>query len=142
MRWTNAEANVSTEPDGLFYLWTSLQSGRLRFVKGSEGGIIDFEGTPDMTLEIVSATSVSKDTLRLRDLYWRAGVTEYWLVDVRGGALRFEILRHQTNGYENVTAQDGWLASSVFEREFRLTRQSDPMGNPMYKLEMRQAGQG
>ena len=38
-------------------------------------------------------TSVPKDTVLLRELYWKAGVTEYWLVDVRDGNLSFEILQ-------------------------------------------------
>ncbi|HYV38056.1 MAG TPA: Uma2 family endonuclease [Gemmataceae bacterium] len=141
VRWSNINAGVSTEPDGMFYTWDMLRSGRLKYVEGLHGGIMELEGALDMALEIVSATSVNKDTVRLRDLYWRAGVTEYWLVDVRANALKFEILRHTPTGYVAVTAQDGWLTSAVFGRAFQLTRRNDPEGNPKYKLESREANQ-
>jgi Uma2 family endonuclease len=38
-----------------------------------------------MVLEVVSASSVEPDTQTLRELYWAAGIKEYWLVDARGG---------------------------------------------------------
>ena len=43
-------------------------------------------------MEIVSDSSVVKDTRQLRQAYARAGVHEYWLVDARGEDLLFEIL--------------------------------------------------
>jgi Uma2 family endonuclease len=90
-----------------------------------------------MVLEIVSTSSVTKDPVRLRDLYWRAGVTEYWLVDARSETPRFEILRHTMAGFVAVEPQDGWLASAVFGRAFKLTRQADPLGHALYILETR-----
>src|SRR5256885_8764701 len=48
-----------------------------------EEGYLELEGTPDMVLEVVSESSVQKDTKRLRQLYWQAGIREYWLVDAR-----------------------------------------------------------
>jgi Uma2 family endonuclease len=136
MRWSNIEADLSTEPDGLFYTWATLQSGRLRFVPGTQGGIIELEGTPDMVLEIVSASSLTKDTVRLRDLYWRAGVTEYWLVDLRSEMPRFDILRHTAAGFAAVESKEGWLTSAVFGRAFQLKRQLDPLGHPAFLLEV------
>jgi Uma2 family endonuclease len=110
----------------------------LRFVQGSQGGIIELVGTADMVLEIVSTSSVTKDTLRLRDHYWRAGVKESWLVDARSETPRFEILRHTMAGSIAVEPQDGWLASAVFGRAFKLTRQADPLGHALYVLETRE----
>jgi Uma2 family endonuclease len=138
MRWSNVEADLSTEPDGLFYTWATLQSGRMRFVPDAHGGVMELEGTADMVLEIVSASSVTKDTVRLQDLYWRAGVTEYWLVDARAETPRFEILGHTPSGYVAVQPKNGWLTSAVFGRVFRLTRQADPLGHPLYVLETRE----
>ena len=68
-------------------------------MEGAVKGFKEFEGTPDMVLEVVSATSVRKDTEILRDLYWRAGIQEYWLVDARGDEPLFSILRHTARGY-------------------------------------------
>jgi Uma2 family endonuclease len=49
---------------------------------GAEPGrYIDVEGPPDLIVEIVSDTSVAKDTRRLPEAYFRAGVAEFWLAD-------------------------------------------------------------
>src|SRR5438067_8034355 len=96
---SNPEADLSTEPDGLFVSYEAIRTGRVRLIKGAEQGYIELEGSPDMTLEVVSAESVKKDTEILRELYWRAGVTEYWLVDARREPLRFDILRRTARGY-------------------------------------------
>jgi Uma2 family endonuclease len=98
---------------------------------------VELEGTPDMVLEVVSPSSVQKDTVELRDLYWRAGVNEYWLVDARGDHLVFDILRHTPEGYLATDLQEGWLASAVFARSFQLIRQSDPLGFPQFTLLVR-----
>jgi Uma2 family endonuclease len=137
MLLSNVAADLSTEPDGLFFFWDTVKSGRLRLIEGATKGYIELEGSPDMVLEIVSRYSVRKDTVRLRDLYWRAGITEYWLVDVRGGSPRFDILRHTKDGYVATEAQDGWSSSAVFGRAFQLTQQTDPLGYPLYKLQAR-----
>ena len=129
--------NLSTEPDGCFCFWETVKSGRLRFIPGAQGGYMELEGSPDMVLEIVSRGSVKKETERLRELYWRAGITEYWLVDARGEAPRFDIFRHAKDGYVPTEPQDGWLFSTVFGQAFKLTHETDPLGYPLYKLQRR-----
>jgi Uma2 family endonuclease len=141
MLLTNTAANLSTEPDGLFFFWDTLKSGRLRLIEGVVAGFMELDGTPDMVLEIASRTSVKKDTEQLRELYWRAGISEYWLVDARGESLRFDIFRHDKDGYVATEPQDGWLFSKIFGRVFRLTRHTDPLGYPQFKLEARAAEQ-
>ena len=98
---------------------------------------MEIEGTPDMVLEVVSGSSVSKDTEWLRDLYWKAGIAEYWLVDCRGERVDFDILRHTAGGYSATSKSAGWMESAVFGHSFLLTRQSDEMGQPEYTLEAR-----
>jgi len=137
MLLSNAKAQLSTEPDGLFYLWSTIQSGRLHMVPGAQEGYMELEGAPDMVMEIVSKTSVRKDKELLRDLYWKAGVVEYWLVDARSEPAQFDILRHTEQGYVATTASDGWLRSEVLGREFRLVRQTDPLGHPQFVVEVR-----
>jgi Uma2 family endonuclease len=56
------------------------------------GDYIEILGSPDLVVEIVSDSSVRKDTTLLRDAYWKAGVREYWLFDARGAEIRFDIL--------------------------------------------------
>src|SRR5207244_1904428 len=93
MLLTNTGANLNTEPDRLFFTWETMRSGRLQLVEREGQGVMELEGTPDLVLEIVSKSSVRKDTVFLRDLYCKAGIQEYWLVDVREGATSFEVLQ-------------------------------------------------
>jgi Uma2 family endonuclease len=138
MLLTNTAANLSTEPDGLFFLWATLQSEALRQIPGKDEGCMELEGTPDMTLEIVSKTSERKDKEILRDLYWKAAVREYWLVDVRGNAPLFDILSHTPTGYAPSPTADGWVFSAVFDREFQLVVEEDPLGHPQYVVNVRE----
>jgi Uma2 family endonuclease len=106
-------------------------------VEGKHEGFVEMEGTPDMVLEVVSESSVGKDYKELRELYWRAGIPEYWLVDARGERLTFEILRHSSKSYAAVRKQEDWQKSAVFGKSFRLTRRADEQGNPEYELAIR-----
>jgi len=128
----NAEANLSTEPDGLFFSWETMRSGRLRLVEKQGLGFMELDGTPDLVLEIVSKTSVEKDTVLLRDLYWKAGIAEYWLVDAREAKLSFEILQFTRRGYKVTAAVHGWLPSKVLGKRFRLQKKVDPLGHPQF----------
>lgn len=134
---TNVEAGLSTEPDGTVVLFESLKRDCVRLVEGADDGYIEIAGTPDVVLEIVSNSSVQKDTVMLRDLYWQANVPEYWLVDVRGDRLEFEILKHGRQGYGATRKQAGWVKSAVLGRSFRLTSRPDPIGNPEFTLAAR-----
>jgi Uma2 family endonuclease len=133
MLLTNATANLSTEPDGLFFFWTTIQSNRLRMIEGADG-YIELAGTADMVLEVVSKHSAIKDAGRLRELYWKAGISEYWLVDARAPEPRFEILRHSLNEYIGIEPVDGWLESSIFQRRFQLVKSMNPLGQPQFTV--------
>ena len=63
-------------------------------IEAEEGGYVELDGSPDMVLEVVSDSSVEKDIDVLMDLYWKAGIREYWLVDARGERIEFKILCH------------------------------------------------
>ena len=71
------------------------------------------------------------------DIYWRAGIPEYWLVDAREDRLHFDILRHGSGGYVAARKQASWIKSRVFGKSFRLTRHVDDVGNPDYTLSAR-----
>jgi Uma2 family endonuclease len=129
-------ADLYTVPDGLFVTYASLQSGRVRCVPGQHGDTVELEGAPEMVLEVVSDTSVEKDTIILPDLYCRAGVAEFWRVDARGEP-RFEIFRLTEAGYVPTQESDGWWRSDVFGHSFRLTHQADPLGQPQFTLAFR-----
>ena len=90
-----------------------------------------------MVLEVVSRSSVKKDTEVLVDAYWEAGITEYWLVDARGDAIEFDILKRGPKGYIATRKQAGWLKSAVFGKSFKLTRANDSQGNPEFTLHVK-----
>lgn len=135
----NSSADLSTEPDGMFVSYDALSTGRIRRIEGVIPDCMQLEGTPEMVMEVVSATSVRKDTVDLRKLYWRAEIAEYWLVDARTATPRFDILRRDARGYTATRKQaGGWLKSNVFGRSFRLMRTTDPLGDPLYVLDVRE----
>ncbi len=136
-RVSHPEADVSNVPDAVFVANESFRRVRVRLVEGAEEGYVRIEGSPDMVLEAVSTSSVQKDTDRLRELYWRAGIREYWLVDVRGERLEFDLLRHTAKGYAVAKKQGGWVKSAVFGKSFRLTRETDEEGHPEFTLSVR-----
>lgn len=131
-------AGLSTEPDACFVTYDSVASGAVKWVEGAKEGYVEVEGAPDMVLEIVSDSSVTKDTADLRELYWQAGVKEYWLVDARGQQLKFSLLKHTARGYvESRRQADGWVKSAVFGKSFSLTQGKDRFGKPLFSLQAR-----
>jgi Uma2 family endonuclease len=90
-----------------------------------------------MVLEVVSPSSARKDTVDLLDLYWRAGIPEYWLVDPRGDEPRFTLYTRHPSGYRAVRPSGGWRKSAVFGAAFRLVQTTDAFGLPDHSLEMR-----
>lgn len=137
MLLSNEQADLTSQPDGAFLSRQSQEEGRVILIEGKQEGYVEMLGAVDMALEVVSTSSVEKDTETLRDLYWKAGIPEYWLVDARGEELTFEILRYTDHGYVSTRKQGGWLKSAVFGKSFRLTRQNDELGNPEFTLEVR-----
>lgn len=134
---TNDSADLASQPDGTFVAHQSVESGAVRLVEGEKEGFLEIDGSPDVVLEIVSASSVEKDTETLRELYWRARIAEYWLVDARSEPLSFTILQWRATGYSAARKQAGWSKSKVFGRAFRLTGRPDDAGNPEYSLTLR-----
>jgi Uma2 family endonuclease len=137
LRLSNVGADLSVEPDGTFISNEGMEDANIQLIEGKEGGYTEVEGVPDMVLEIISTSSVSKDTKRLFEAYRDAGIKEYWLVDVRGEQLSFAIFRHTPRGYAATRKRDGWLKSLVFGKSFRLTRREDRFGHPRYTLEVK-----
>jgi len=132
-------AQLSVEPDVVVVLWESLDAGRVSYVSMStkrEDRFSVMEGAPDVVVEVVSDSSVGKDTRRLPALYARAGVPEFWLVDVRGEEARFEIRTLREEEYAAVAPDaEGWARSPRLKLAFRLTRRRTPRGHWRYVLE-------
>jgi Uma2 family endonuclease len=134
---SNVTADIAGKPDGTFVSRESLEAKRVQFAEGMEAGYLSLECSPDMVLEVVSRSSVQKDTVTLRQAYWEAGIREYWLVDVRREPLRFDILRHTARGYHATPRRDDWLKSAVFGKSFRLTQEPNGLGHPEFTLAVR-----
>ena len=57
-------------------------------------------GAPDWIIEIVSFSSVTLDYIRKLDLYERAGVREYWIVNPDKQTVRtYDLENDDTNDY-------------------------------------------
>jgi Uma2 family endonuclease len=132
---TNVKASLSTEPDGSFVSHEALRTGRVLLREGDKS--LEIEGSPDMTLEVISPTSVEKDTEILPKLYWRARVREYWLVDPRGEIATFDILLRGPRRYVPARKSGGWVKSEVFGKSFRLTQRPGKHGLTEYRVEVR-----
>jgi len=136
---TNVAAGLSTEPDGTFVTWASFDTGRIQLIprEGEEGEYIELEGTPDWVMEIVSKSSVQKDTKRLREQYFRAGIPEYWLIDARGPEIDFQILVRGDTDYVASPGRGGWQKSPLFQRRFRLVRRRNQANRWEYLLQVK-----
>jgi Uma2 family endonuclease len=132
---SNVAADVSNQPDGTFVATARLQE-QVRVVEGRARGYVELEGAPDMVLEVVSDSSVDKDTVVLRQAYAEAGIREYWLVDARKEPLRFDILRLTERGYAASRKRSGWARSEAFACWFRLTEQPGSDGFPSFTLDV------
>ncbi len=133
---SNNDADISCKPDATFISTAGLQD-RVRLIEGAQEGYVELESSPDMVLEVVSRSSVNKDTVVLKKAYWEAGVREYWLVDARKDPLKFDVFRHTAWGYSAGRKKDGWLRSAVFGKEFRLLCRLNALQQPTYNLEVR-----
>jgi len=135
--FSNHEADISGNPDGLYLSRETIASDRIRLITGAGSGVVEVQGSPDMVLEVVSDSSVKKDNVTLLQAYWTAGVAEYWLVDARNDTLRFEIFQYGPKGYKRSPKKHGWMTSRVFGKSFQLIVEKDASGYPEYSLEVR-----
>lgn len=127
---TNEAADLSGNPDGVFVSHDSFHTGRVKLIEGKEDGYVELEGSPNMVLEVVSDSSVEKDNELLMDLYWKAGIRKYWLVDARGERIEFQILHHTTRGYVATRRRPPCSAESPSDS-------LDDLGHPDFTLDLR-----
>ncbi len=130
-------ADLSVEPDIVFVSKASLAQGRIRPVP--KAGYLDryaeFEGPPDLVVEVISDSSIKKDTRKLPVSYFAAGITEYWLVDARGDELLFQIKRRGSSEFEDTPLDaEGYQFSAVLQHRFKLVRERDETGIWDYDL--------
>jgi len=129
---------LSVEPDVLVVMNASLASGKVGRVPkatGERGRFIEFEGSADLIVEIVSDGSAVKDIQRLPAAYFAAGVTEFWLADARHDGLLFQIHRRGKHGFEPVRADaEGYQFSEVLGQRYRLQGTASEADSMVYDL--------
>jgi Uma2 family endonuclease len=134
---SNTQANLSTNPNGIYVSEDCLRAGLVQFIEGAEDGLVELEGSPDLVVEIVSPGSVQKDTVTLFELYWRSGIPEYWLINPLRDRLTFTIFHRALKGYVRNKKTAGWVKSAILDKSFRLTQRIDTLGYPEYTLALR-----
>ena len=130
-------ADLSAEPDVVVVSEAAIEAGRVRLVPAAGGRpdrFVELEGGPDLVVEIVSDSSVRKDTERLPAAYHAAGVREFWLVDARGAEVRLTIHRWEPGGWATDSGPGGACRSAVFDCSFALERSRNPQGRFVYDL--------
>ncbi len=138
MAYTNEAEQFTSVPDGMFVSREAIDAGRVRLTGGEQGhGDTELVGVPDLVIEVVSPSSVDKDTAWLLAKYWAAGIPEYWVIDGQTSPLKFTIYRHCPGEYKVVRKTGGWARSAVLDRSFRFVPGEKAMGHPTYKFEMR-----
>jgi Uma2 family endonuclease len=136
-RVSSPEADLSVEPDVVIMTDATVDAGRVRLVPAASGKpdrFIELEGSPDLVIEIVSDSSLAKDTRRLPAAYHAAGVAEFWLIDARGPEIRFTIHRREPSGYVEDRTAEGLPWSPLFGCSFSLERSRNPQGRLVYDL--------
>ncbi len=116
--YTSLQAGFTTVPDGIFVARDSFTDGTVFREKGKRS--TKLTGSPDMVLEVISFSSVSKDLTELRPLYYEAGVREYWIVDSRVDEPTLQLLNRGETEFIEVQPASGWVRSDVLQGSFRL----------------------
>ncbi len=134
MRISLPSADSSVEPDGMFISFHSIRTGKVTKKPGRRGGVLEFVGVPDQVLEVLSDSSEDKDRLDRPLSYRQAGVREFWRVDARGAAIKFELLVLVDGDYVAAETADGWQRSEIFGKWFKFEQAADELGDPLYTL--------
>lgn len=85
------------------------------FISAQRSGIVgrrNVQGAPDLVVEVLSASTAAQDRGAKRALYARAGVHEYWIVDLAARAVEIHELgeTHKVRVYR----EDQALESGIF----------------------------
>jgi Uma2 family endonuclease len=138
-RVSSVAAGFSVEPDIVFVSYEAIASGSVTLTPKSgarKGRYVELQGAIDLIIEIVSDSSIEKDTRRLPRAYCAAGVREFWLVDARRDDLIFHIHRRGTTGFRRVRSDtNGFQRSAVLGCSYRFEREKDAAGFWIYELQ-------
>jgi Uma2 family endonuclease len=124
-RVSSPPADLSAAPDGVVLCHKTIERGSVRLVPAEIGSraFVEIEGGPDLVVEIVSPTSITRDLERLPSAYFDAGVREYWLVDARKDAFVFQIFRRGERAFEQAAVDsEMYQHSDLLGCRYRLER--------------------
>lgn len=88
------------------------------FVATENSHILQYKGifgAPDLIVEIISPSSLYRDTHQKKELYERFGVKEYWIVDMGNTAIEVFSLENQTYELFSFAAEKGVITSKIIE---------------------------
>ncbi|HEX6987730.1 MAG TPA: Uma2 family endonuclease [Planctomycetaceae bacterium] len=136
-RVTVPMSELAVQPDIALIASESLDQGRVTLTPHPDrpDDAIEVVGPPDLVVEVVSDESVLRDTRDLFDLYLRAGVREYWLVDARNLEPVFRLLANGRSEWGEIAPdREGFRRSPVLGRRYRLDRRTGRRGEWRYDL--------
>ncbi|RIK76285.1 MAG: hypothetical protein DCC67_14130 [Planctomycetota bacterium] len=137
-RISSMPGDVSAEPDVVVITHEALDTGRARLVPKASGEpdrFAEVEGAADLIVEIVSDSSVKKDSQRLPPAYFAAGVREFWLIDARRRDLMFVIHARGDAGFVAAAKDaEGFQRSEVLQTSYLLERARHQRGHWIYRL--------
>jgi Uma2 family endonuclease len=136
VRLSNPGADLSSEPDAVLASFSAIQSGQVKLVRGSIGGYVELEGSPELVIEIVSPSSVRKDTVVLKNLYAQAGIAEYWVIDARRAPVQFQVWVLAPEGYAEADVRDGAPVSPLLQAPVSISQSQDLLGNPQFTVKV------
>lgn len=76
---------------------------------------IGCKGAPDLIIEILSPSSLRHDKVTKFNLYQRAGVREYWIVDPAGKSIQSFLLENRHYIAQDFAAAEGSMKVTVLE---------------------------
>lgn len=139
-RVSQAKAELSTEPDVVVVSRQRIRSGNVKLLESAPGRYAEIQGGPDIVVEIVSESSVEKDTVRLPKAHFVAGTLEYWLVDARDvNRLVFQIQHRGELGFACEEKSLVWQYSRILNSDFRVLAEKDEDGWPDFRVQSRVA---
>jgi Uma2 family endonuclease len=130
---SNKAIGLSCEPDAMFVSNSRLEKGQAQLQMGDKS--LEINGSVDMALEVISKSSIDKDLGNAMQLYAKAAISEYWLVDSTIDSPELVIMRLRSGKYVAARKHGGWVRSHVFGRSFCLTCQKDANGLSQFNLE-------
>ena len=139
-RVSDPAVGLSCEPDAVVLLHETLRTGRVEFTPKANrpDDHIEIVGPPDLVAEIVSDSSTAKDRRHEPPLLFASGVTEFWRVDARGDAVRFDLHRRGADGWDAFEPDaDGFRRSDLLGRSFRITAEPPVERTVTYLIEDR-----